>query len=112
MAFAQAPAGDSADARFKALYTQEWSWRREQFPGIDDEDREASAHDDRLPAVDAKAQAARLKYWTGVLQQLKAIPAADLSDENKLNLAVYRPQIEDLAAGVRFREYEMPFNSD
>jgi uncharacterized protein (DUF885 family) len=29
-----------------------------------------------------------------------------------VNLAVYKPQIENLAAGIRFREYEMPFNSD
>ena len=76
VAWAQSPQGDSADARFKAIYTQEWSWRREQFPGVDSEDREASAHDDRLPAVDAKAQAARLQYWTDVLHRLDAIPAA------------------------------------
>jgi uncharacterized protein (DUF885 family) len=47
-----------------------------------------------------------------VLHKLEAIPAAELSAENKLNLAVYRPQIDSLAAGIRFRDYEMPFNSD
>jgi len=112
-ASAQAPkAAESADERFKAIYTQEWTWRRDQFPGIDDEDREAAAHDDRLPAVDAKTQSARLKYWDDVLAGLDAIPAKELSAENKVNLAVYRPQIENLAAGIRFRDYEMPFNSD
>ncbi len=114
MATAHAPAAkaESADDRFKAIYTQEWTWRREQFPGLDSEDREASAHDDRLPAVDAKTQAARLKYWTDVLHQLGGIAAADLSADNQVNLAVYRPQIENLAAEIRFRLYEMPFNSD
>jgi uncharacterized protein (DUF885 family) len=111
-ASAQAPAAAPADERFKAIYTQEWSWRRAQFPGVDDEDREASAHDDRLPAVDAKSQAERLKYWDDVLRRLDAIPPAELSAENKVNLAVYRPQVENLAAGIRFRDYEMPFNSD
>ena len=28
----------SADARFKALYSREWTWREEQFAGQDDED--------------------------------------------------------------------------
>jgi len=110
-AAAAAPA-ESADERFKALYTQEWTWRLQQFPGLDSEDREASAHDDHLPAVDAKAQAARLKYWTDELRALDAIPAGELSAENRINLAVYRPQLESLAAGLRFRDYEMPFNSD
>jgi uncharacterized protein (DUF885 family) len=103
---------DSADDRFKALYTQEWAWRLQQFPGYDDEDTTASANDNRLPAVDAKAQAVRLAYWDHVLKQLDAIPAQQLSAENQVNLAVYRPQLENLAADIRFRGYEMPFNSD
>jgi uncharacterized protein (DUF885 family) len=111
-AHAQTPKSESADERFKAIYSAEWAWRREQFPGIDDEDREAAAHDDRLPAVDAKSQAARLAYWNDVLQRLDALPAAELSADNQVNLAVYRPQIANLAASIRFRDYEMPFNSD
>ena len=102
----------SADDRFKALYTQEWNWRQLQFPGADDEDTTASANDNRLPAVDAKAQSTRLAYWDNVLKQLDAISAKELSAENQINLAVYRPQIENLAADIRFRGYEMPFNSD
>ncbi len=47
-----------------------------------------------------------------MLKQLDAIPASQLSAENQVNLAIYRPQIENLAAGIRFRDYEMPFNSD
>ena len=53
-----------------------------------------------------------MKYWTDVLHQLGGIAAADLSADNQVNLAVYRPQIENLAAEIRFRLYEMPFNSD
>jgi uncharacterized protein (DUF885 family) len=109
---AQSPKPDSADERFKAIYTQEWDWRKQQFPGLGDEDREPSPHDDRLPAFDAASQTQRLKYWDDVLQKLAAISAGDLSAENKVNLAVYKPQIEALAAGIRFRAYEMPFNSD
>ena len=47
-----------------------------------------------------------------MLHKLDAIPAAELSADNQVNLAVYRPQIENLAADIRFRDYEMPFNSD
>ncbi len=108
---AEADKPGSADERFKAIYSEEWTWRKQQFPGVDNEDKTAE-HDDRLPAVDAKTQAARLQYWTGVLHKLDTIPAAELSAENKVNLAVYRPQIDSLAAGIRFRDYEMPFNSD
>jgi uncharacterized protein (DUF885 family) len=111
MAHAEADKPSAADERFKAVYSEEWTWRKQQFPGVDNEDKSAE-HDDRLPAVQAKAQAARLQYWTDVLHRLDAISAAELSAENKVNLAVYRPQIESLAAGLRFREYEMPFNSD
>ena len=74
----------SADARFKALYTSEWAWRKQQFPGTDYEDK-ASENDDRLPAVDAKSQAARLEYWDGVLRRLDTIPADQLSAENRIN---------------------------
>ncbi|HZP66755.1 MAG TPA: DUF885 family protein [Rudaea sp.] len=112
MAHAETPDRDSVDARFKAIYTAEWQWRREQFPGLDDEDREASAHDDRLPAVDPATQKQRLAYWEEVLHKLEQIPTEQLSTENQVNFAVYKPQIENLAADVRFRAYEMPFNSD
>ncbi len=102
----------TADARFKDLYTEEWTWRQQQFPGLDDEDRAASANDNRLPAVDAKTQAMRLAYWQDVLRQLAEIKPQDLSADNQVNYAVYKPQIENLAADVRFRDYEMPLNSD
>ena len=110
-ALAQAPQHETADERFKALYTAEWTWRKQQFPGVDNEDKSAE-HDDRLPAVDAKTQAQRLAYWNDVLRRLDAIPVAELSAENRVNVAVYRPQIDNLAAQIRYRSYEMPFNSD
>jgi len=103
---------ETADDRFKALYQKEWTWRQEQFPGQDDEDRESKPTDDRLTDVGADAQATRLKYWQDVLKQLDAIPITDLSADNKVNVAIYRPQIENFVAGIRFRDYEMPFNSD
>ena len=103
---------ESADERFKALYTSEWNWRQQQFGGADDEDHASDPSNNHLPAVDAKTQAKRLAYWNDVLKQLDAIPAGELSAENQVNLAVYRPQVHDLAAAQALRSYEMPFNSD
>ena len=109
--FADTPKLESADARFEALYKAEWAWRVEQFPGIDDEDGGAKV-DDRLARVDAATQARQLAYWDDVLRKLGTIATTELSPDNKVNYAVYKPQIENLAANVRLRAYEMPFNSD
>ncbi len=101
----------AADARFQAIYEREWAWRKAQF-GSADEDSDGAASQHRLPSVDAASQAERLKVWEGVLAELDALDPAALSAENRIHLAVYRPQVENLAAEVRLRAYQMPFNSD
>ena len=110
--YAESAKAETADARFEALYTSEWTWRVEQFPGLDEDDNQSGKYDDRLPHVDAATQARQLAYWNEVLGKLAAIPVGELSSANRINYAVYKPQLENLAAGVRFRAYEMPFNSD
>ncbi|HEY1034162.1 MAG TPA: DUF885 family protein, partial [Pseudoxanthomonas sp.] len=104
-------APSDADQRFQALYEKEWKWRQEQT-GQADEDTDTSGDNTRLPDVGAAAHQARLKVWEQVLKDLEGIDAAQLSAENRINLAIYRPQVENLAAEVRLRAYEMPFNSD
>lgn len=104
-------APSDADQRFQALYEKEWKWRQEQA-GQADEDTDTSGDNTRLPDVGAAAHQARLKVWEQVLKDLEGIDAAQLSAENRINLAIYRPQVENLAAEVRLRAYEMPFNSD
>src|SRR6185369_14751729 len=51
-------------------------------------------------------------YWSNVLQQLDGIKASALSSAEQINYAVYRTQIQGLVNSQKFREYEMPFNSD
>ena len=104
-------AASTADQQFQSIYEKEWQWRVESFGSVD-EDSDNSAGNDHLPDVGAAAQAERLKVWTDVLRQLDTIDPAKLSPDNRINLAVYRPQVESLAAEVRLRGYEMPFNSD
>ncbi len=99
----------SADSRLRALYTAEWRWREQQIP--DGEDSQGPVPD-HLPRVDATAQESRLRRWSEVLRELRAIRREDLSPAERLNYDVYRPQIEALIARQQFREYEMPVNAD
>ncbi|HEY0504392.1 MAG TPA: DUF885 family protein [Lysobacter sp.] len=99
------------DDRFKAIYEKEWQWRQAET-GAADEDNDGSSDRHTLPSVDAASQKARLKVWDDVLRQLDGIDTAQLDAQNQVNFAVYRAQVENLAAEVRLRGYEMPFNSD
>lgn len=101
---------NETDEAFRAITAREWTWRNAEFSG--DEDGEDTTARRRLPSVDPATHKARLKVWEGVLAELDALDPEALSDEEKINYAVYRPQVENLAASVRFRDYEMPFNSD
>lgn len=101
----------SADQKFKAIYEKEWDWRQLQFPGAD-EDKQDGVRANQLPHVDADAQKQRLKAWNDVLKQLDGLAKDELSAAEQINFAVYRPQIENMAADIRFGGYEMPFNSD
>jgi uncharacterized protein (DUF885 family) len=99
----------SADARLRALYTDEWNWRRKELARNGDQPGDASDH---FPRVDAASQQVRLAYWTKTLSALDAIPFDQLSPEEKVNAQVFRTSIRALANDVRFRTYEAPFNSD
>ena len=101
---------NSADARLRALYTEEWTWRQREL-ARGDQPGETGASD-HFPRVDAASQQARLAYWTKALATLDTIPFDQLSPEEKVNAQVFRTTIRALANDVRFRTYEAPFNSD
>lgn len=100
-----------ADAQFRAIYEKEWAWR-EAGGGEASEDGDGPANATRMPDVGAAAQQARLKVWDDVLAQLDKVDTQALSAENRINYAIYRDQVFNLAADVRLRGYEMPFNAD
>lgn len=115
LALAQTPQAtpSKADAAFQSIYQTEWKWRTTQASEWDeDNDSSASSASARLPDVSPAAQAKKLAYLDGVLKQLDTVPVSALSPKEQLNYAIYRPQIEHAAAELRFRDYEMPFNSD
>ena len=97
------------DARLKALYTREWAWREMEF--ADDQEGEKPVVD-HLPKVDPASQARRLAYWSNVMRELDAIPRRQLSADERVNYDVYRPQIAAFIADQKFRDFEMPANSD
>jgi uncharacterized protein (DUF885 family) len=100
----------SADARFKALYTREWQWRKSEFPDVDDSPTKPVV--DHLARVDAASQESRLRYWIAVMKELDRIPRSALSPAAQIDYDVYVPQIRVLINNQRLRDYEMPANSD
>ncbi|HWY16238.1 MAG TPA: DUF885 family protein [Rhizomicrobium sp.] len=104
-------AATNADARFKAVYTKEWAWRQAQYAARDESDKRQPIVD-HLPKMDPAAEAARLLHWGEVLREVDAIPRGALSPREEIDYDVYRPQLAALIASERFREYEMPVNSD
>jgi uncharacterized protein (DUF885 family) len=100
---------NSADERLRAIYNDEWKWRVEQFPGLEAATKGVANH---LPKEDAATQAMRLRHWEGVLHQLDGVARAELSRDEQVNYDVLRPEIENYIASEKFREYEMPANSD
>jgi len=106
LAFAET---QDADASLRAIYTEEWKWRLEQFPGLEGQSKPVPDH---LPKVDPAAQEMRLHHWEDVLRKLDEIPRAQLSPGEQINYDVFRPEIENSIANHKFRDYEMPANSD
>jgi uncharacterized protein (DUF885 family) len=101
----------SADARLRALYTEEWKWRQQELAQGGDQTGVGAAAD-HFPGVDAASQQARLGYWTRTLATIDSIPFDQLSPEEKVNAQIFRTSVRALANDVRFRTYEAPFTSD
>jgi uncharacterized protein (DUF885 family) len=104
LAASAAPA--TADATLKALYDAEWAWRVEEL-GVDPEGGRAQR--DRFARVDPASQQRRLEYWSNALTELRAIPFAQLSDEEKINADVFRAALEAFVADIEFKDYEDAF---
>jgi uncharacterized protein (DUF885 family) len=99
----------SADDRFRAIYQAEWRWRKEQLPGGEDSNEPVADH---LPKEDPATQQQRREYWENTLRKVDAIARADLSAGQRVNYDIYRAQLQVLIDDQRFRDFEMPANSD
>jgi len=110
-AAAQAEAPTSADARLRALYEADWAWSLREYE--QQEDGEGGTEPTgRLPHVDPASQQRRAVHWREMLTALDRIPLAELSEAERINAEVFRTNLNDALTDVRFREWEMPVNSD
>ena len=107
----QVVAATDADTRLRALYEREWNWRMQQFPQLA---TSAGVHDfdDRLGDVDERSQQRRVRYWREIAAELLQIDERELSSIERINLAIFRGQIESFIGGIEVRSYLLPLNSD
>ncbi len=97
----------SASERLRALYSEEWDWRRREFQRND-----SGGGPTRFADIDPAAQQRRRDYWTRALAQLDSIPYASLSADEQVNYQVFRTSLRADAADIEFGLHETPFNSD
>ena len=100
----------AADDAFRAIYEAEWAWRTGQ--SSIQASGEAQPGDGRLDNVGAEAQARRLAYWQKVMRQLDEIDVDALSPAARVDYAIYHEQIRNFIAAQKFKQWQMPFNSD
>jgi uncharacterized protein (DUF885 family) len=105
------PAPSAADVKLRELYDGYASWDSRESEYFEDS-RGETQQTGHLPHVDAASQLRRAAHFKQLLDQLNAIPASQLSPDEKVNAAVFRTILENAVADARFREWEMPFNSD
>ncbi len=115
--FAQAPAAppaaapQSADARLKALYEAYANWDQRESGYLEDAKGENQGAN-YLPKVDPATQLARARFQQQMLDQLNSIPSSSLSPDERVNAGVLRAILEAAVADAKFRDWEMPANSD
>ena len=101
----------SADARLKALYGGYAAWDAKES-GYFENSRGEVESAGYLPHVDVASQLRRAAHLQDLLNQLNAIPTAQLSPDEQVNAAVFRTLLENQVVDAHFRTWEMPFNSD
>jgi uncharacterized protein (DUF885 family) len=101
----------AADVKLRALYDGYAAWDAKESEQFEDARGETkpTAH---LPHVDEASQLRRAAHLCGLLDQLNAIPVEQLSPDEQVNAAVFRTILENALGEARFRQWEMPFNSD
>ncbi len=100
-----------ADAQLRALYEADWTWSLTEYEQQEDGEGgiEPTAH---LPRVDSANQERRAAHTRETLAALNRIPLDALSEAERINAEVFRTNLENALTDARFREWEMPVNSD
>lgn len=100
-----------ADAQLAAL-TDAW-YARQLAESHQIEQADGSTRPgERLPSVTPEANKARAAYASATLARLDAIDPARLSPAARTDAQVFRTLLAEDIGNARFREWEMPFDSD
>ncbi len=115
-AFAQAPAPaapspSTADQQLKALYEGSSDWAAKEY-GYFENAKGETEQGGNLPSVDPATEQARGAYLNQLLARLDSIPMAQLSAGERNNAAVLRTILENGISDAKYREWDMPANSD
>ena len=108
---APAPTASPADARLKTLYEGYAAWAAKEYGSFEDAKGETQQAG-YLPRVDPGTEQARGEHLKALLAQLDAISVAQLSPGERTNAAVLRTILDNSVADAKYREWEMPANSD
>ncbi len=104
-------AAQNANATFDDIVEREWQWR------LADQPRLAAAVQPgtisaRMERVDEQSQVQRKQYWTAILADLDKLEVEQLDPARRVDLRIFRDQLRDHIADIRFASYRMPLNGD
>lgn len=102
---------EDAPARLKALFDADWEYGLARSGSVKKPDGTYTPRT-RLASVDPATQQARIDHVRATMAQLDTIPLDQLGDEDRINAAVFRTNLEHALIDGGFRQWEMPFNSD
>ncbi len=106
-----ATAQESADARLAALGDEYYDHQLAEYAYIEKSSGQIEPGD-RLPAVTPQAQKARADFTADLLERVQQIDSDALSNKAQIDAAVLRTLLQQELGDARFREWEMPFDSD
>nr|WP_137678431.1 DUF885 family protein [Parerythrobacter lutipelagi] len=104
-------AGEAHDEQIAELGDEYYAF------GLEQSGREVDENGNRKPAtrlwkVTPASHQARAEFYRDLLARLSAVPTDELSDSARIDAAVMRTLLEEQIGDTRFREWEMPFDSD
>ncbi len=104
-------AQETADDRLSALTDAYYEYQIAQYKQIE-EGNGSTAPGSELPSVTPEAHLARAAKAQEFVQQLEALDESAFGPSAKIDAAVFRTLLEIEIGDARFREWEMPFDSD
>jgi len=100
----------SQDDALKEIWQDEWEFRASEFPSV--ASQTGPAVKDRLARVGERFQQRRRQSWQQFADRLAKIKVDELSDQNRINYAILKEQIQDRITQVDTRAYLITMNSD